>query len=251
MDDTFLSRFAFRPRLRGHLGVEREFFLVDPDICLPAPRAEEFLRITADPSWTYELSACQVEHRTAPCPSIDALMRDIKAGEDRGKATAYMMGLRLVSASVGPPAMPLDVYPDPRYRSIAATLPMRVLSAACRVAGTHIHVGVSSMDEAVALHDAVVDELPALVAEGDLSRGFRMRLYGVMAPDHVPPKYGTAEAFADHARSEGFDANPRNCWHLVRISVHGTVELRMFGATADRKRIKRWAKRALGILGRI
>ena len=68
---------------------------------------------------------------------------------------------------------------------------------------------------------------------GDHSRGERIRLYQTMATNWRPPIYESSDHFDAVAREQGFAENLRNCWHLIRLSRHGTVELRMFGMTEN------------------
>ncbi len=239
----FLSKFAFDPNLRRAVGVEREFFLAEP-WGNPMPVARKFLTDVNDPAWTYELSACQVEHRTRPHKSSRLIKADLDFGTAQGKAVTVIVP-RLVALEVGPEDMPLDVYPDPRYLEIAKSIPRETLLAACRVTGTHIHIGVGSIEEAVDYHNRLRERLEDFCRLGDHSAGERLRIYKIMAKDWMPPRYDSVEHFHETARAGGFEENPRNCWHLIRISRHGTVELRMFGMTADNDEIVHWAEAAL------
>ncbi|OGL95676.1 hypothetical protein A2348_00015 [Candidatus Uhrbacteria bacterium RIFOXYB12_FULL_58_10] len=261
---SLLSRVNFDPSLREHFGVEREFFLKQfkyvgdcgfgwgpywtHDYRI-VPRSSDFLSTVNDPAWTYELSACQVEHRTDPSREITDIRDALTSGLDRGHLAAKSLDLRLEAIEVAARDMPLDVYPhDARYASIAAALPERVLSAACRVAGTHLHVGCASPEEALAVHNALVPHLNPLIALGDHSRGERIELYKMMARNWQPPAYASREHFDAVAREQGFATNLRDCWHLIRISGHGTVELRMFGVTNNVDEIINWILVVRGIL---
>lgn len=239
--DLFFSQFLFRPEMRGAVGVEREYFLVGTDGA-PSPAAMTFLDEVGDGAWTNELSACQVEHRTSPWFDPDALSENLRQGQDDGIHAATAIGLKLAACEVGPTDMSLDVYPSTRYVTIAATLPQETLRAACRVTGTHIHLGMKDLDEAIATHNRIRPHIERLSKLGDHSDGERLRLYKMMAPNWEPPHYESPEHFLEVARAQGFADNPRNCWHLVRISRHGTVELRMFGMTPDVDEIMEWVR---------
>ena len=241
----FLSKFSFKPELRRAIGIEREFFLMDERWGVPQPSAQAFLAVAADPAWTYELSACQVEHRTKPWRSLRLLKKDLETGTEQGKEAAGGVFRRLVALEVGPEDMPLDVYPDPRYLEIAGRIPRETLLAACRVTGTHIHVGAGSIEEALDVHNRLRERLDDFCRLGDHSAGERLRIYKIMAKDWMPPRYDSVEQFHEAARSGGFADNPRNCWHLIRVSRHGSVELRMFGVSADADEIVHWADTAL------
>jgi gamma-glutamyl:cysteine ligase YbdK (ATP-grasp superfamily) len=246
--EQFLSKFSFRPELAGYIGVEREFFLVDPESGDPVPRSAEFLRrVRGDQSWTYELSACQVEHRTSPCGDRKVLRAELDRGVATGREITDDMGLELSAMSVAPMDMPLDVYPDPRYLKISAGLPEKVLRAACVVAGTHIHYGVRDLDHAIRVHNRLTAHLDELTDLGDKLNRARIRIYKVMAPVYQMMRYDSREHLFETAQLQGFEENPRNCWHFVRISVHGTVEVRVFGASDDADDVIAWAHRVFTI----
>ncbi|MEA3249102.1 MAG: glutamate-cysteine ligase family protein [Patescibacteria group bacterium] len=239
---SFFRKFRFRPELVGYVGVEREFFLLDSDTGAPIPRSADFLRrVHDDKVWTHELSACQVEHRTAPCGDPDTLRANLDKGTDLGRKTAESMGCRMSAMSVACEDMPLDVYPDARYRKIAGVIPRETLLAACRVAGTHIHIGALDLDHAIEMHNRLTLFLDDLIRVGDKSDGERIRIYKVMAPLWKPVSYRSRTHLFETARSQGFEQNPRDCWNFVRISIHGTVEVRVFGASDDADEVLSWA----------
>lgn len=238
----FLSRFKFKKRLEGCVGIEREHFLVSA-AGLPVPRSPEFLKRVRDPRWTYELSACQVEVRTRPRRDLSAINLELLENDNNGRQVAEEMGLKLLHQEVADAAMPLGVYPNPRYRRIVRNISKQRLRAACRVAGTHLHLGVKNISQAIALNNAAAARLDELCRLGDHSAGERLRLYKTMAENCRPVVYGGWEHFFETARAQGFVENPRNCWQLIRISVHGTVELRMFGCTEHIDEVLDWVTR--------
>lgn len=235
----FLAQFNFQPAMRGFVGIERERFLMTPAGVL-VPRAQEFLATINDVRWTYELSACQVEDRTRPQKDLSAIKLELLENDNLGKVVADRLGLRLIFCEVAPDDMPLDVYPDARYLKIVKTLPPEVLRAACQVTGTHLHFGVASLDEALEVYNGLIPYLEDFGQRGDHSEGARLRIYKVMAKNWQPLRYGSAEDFFETAKAQGFARNPRNCWHLIRISRHGTIELRMFGVTPYLDEVISW-----------
>lgn len=232
----FRSRFNFKKDFRGYIGVERERFLTTPDGKV-APRAKEFLEKMDNSLWTYELSACQVEDRTRPRFRTVSVWYELFRNDMKGKCAARELGLGLASFEVGPKDMPLQVYPDSRYLEISKWISEEQLRAACRVAGVHIHVGTENLDEAVKVYNALRKYLNLLCRIGDHSGGERLRLYKTMATIWEPPIIENVEHFFAIAREQGFHKKPRSCYWLIRISIHGTVELRMFGSTKSRARI--------------
>lgn len=243
----FLCRFDFKQGLSGYIGVEREHFLVLPCGTL-VPRAPEFLERVRDPRWTYELSACQIESRTKPHRDLLALKLELLQNGNNGSLVAERMGLRLVNREVASKTMPLDVFPNPRYARITRSIPIKQLQAACRVAGTHIHLGTKNMEHAIRTHNALIGHLDELSRLGDHSEGKRLKLYKAMAKRWLPAPYENEEHFFENAQANGFAENPRDCWTLIRISAHGTVEVRAFGVTDHVDEILHWISRVWSIL---
>ncbi len=245
----FCAKFNFDKARRGHVGVEREYFLAD-QTNTPVPRSPEFLAAINDPAWTYELSACQVEHRTIPHGTRSGLLKDLDLNQRRGRDVARGLGLVLLSQELASAHMSTAIYPhDERYAGIAQRIGPKNLLAACRVAGVHLHLGMSDLDHAIQVHNALIPRIPELCAMGDHSGGERLRQYAAMAIRGMPPPFQSVLDFYTYAHEEGFAENPRDCWNLVRISRHGTVELRMFGMTGDVNEIMGWVAHVTSIAG--
>ena len=225
------------------MGLEREHFLVyegGPIFDRFAPQAKRFLDAIDDPKWTYELSAYQVESRIEPCVELEDVRSQLLANQTKGRKVAKNLGLQLVNREVAIHLDPLEVYPDPRYLEIAKNISREKLDAASRVTGTHIHIGTANIEQAIELNNALLPKLDELCRMGDHSSGERLRLYKLMAEHWQPVTYESPEHLFEVAREEGFTDNPRNCWKLIRISIHGTVELRMLGSTDDIREILEW-----------
>ncbi len=244
---TFLKKFHFRDDYFGYVGIEREHFLVDGH-GREIPRSPDFLDRIRDPRWTYELSACQVESRTTPKRDMSAIKLELLENTNNAWRCARELGFSLINREVGNSDMPLVVYPEPRYLAIAGVISEDRLRAACRVTGTHIHIGVSNINRAIVAHNMLLPYFEELCDVGDHSRGERLRLYKEMATQWKPIRYRSLKHFFSVAQEQGFAENPKNCWHLMRISVHGTIELRMFGVTDHVDEIVLWVSRIQKIL---
>lgn len=236
---AFLSRFNFQKDMNGMIGVERERFLATPDGIL-VPRAQDFLLAVDDPRWIYELSACQIEDRTDPLRDVAKIQKALAKNDCQGRAIVKQLGLRLYVIEVAGEDMPLTVYPDQRYVRIKTKITKEQLSAACRVTATHLHFGVSSLEKAIQISNLLLQYIDLFRKLGDHSNGERLRLYKTMATHWRPPYYQSIEHLFEVAFKQGFVKNPRDCWHLIRISKHGTVELRMFGVTESLDEICQW-----------
>lgn len=256
---AFRDRFRFTQKKVHHIGVERECFITNAQGVI-VPRAHEVLAKSKGTPLdgsersnqayqgsvlSYELSNCQLELRTQPHPSLTALRRELEDNDRELDMLLRTMQLRTLHTEVGPEDMPLEVYPDPtgRYQLITQNMPRETLLAACRVIGTHVHIGME--DHAMALHtyNYVCRYYHDLCERGNGSFGERLGIYRTMAPDFKPEPYADWQTFYETACAKGFSEDPRTCWTLVRMSVHGTIEFRMFGATDSVDRIIAWAER--------
>jgi len=247
--DEFLGQFKFDPEKNLMIGVERECHLVNSDGRI-APIAQKVLSHLGfdsigsnDGHFGYELSACQIEWRAGPCRLI-GLTDNLNRDENILKQAEEKLGFTRSFNEVAPKDMPLDVYPDStgRYQEITKNMPEEVLLAACQVIATHIHIGMPDHRTALQTYNSTIEHFDELCQIGDHSKGKRLGIYRIMAPNYLPPSYENWRDFYNKAVQEDFTENPRNCWTLIRISVHGTIEFRMFGATEDLNEILYWAR---------
>jgi gamma-glutamyl:cysteine ligase YbdK (ATP-grasp superfamily) len=250
--EQFFAKFTFNRSKTGWVGVEREQFLVDPDSSGIAPLAPVYLRhvlglngkaVSKHFNFGYELSACQLESRIGPC-RLNMIGPWLEECEKSLRGIDKHLGFSRLNSELAPQDMSLDIYPDPtgRYQTITQSMPVDVLRAACRVAGTHIHVGMPDMDTAVDTYNRVICHTNKLIRMGDSSSGERMKLYPLMAPRYVPEQIASPDDYYEQALQYGFVQDPRKCWTLVRISIHGTIEFRMFGAVDSIDKIVGWVK---------
>lgn len=244
----FMDQFKFDSDKDLFIGIEREYFLADMSGIIQ-PRAKRVLSsLGDDEQFGYELSACQLESRVGPV-KFEELSSALWEQEAYLRVAERDFGFQRIHSEVGPVDMPLDIYPDPmgRYQEITKKLPEEILSAACRVIGTHIHIGMPDHETALWVYNDVILYLDSLCALGDGSNGERLRLYKKMAPDCRSPYYNSWEDFYETAVEKGFNKDPRSCYHLIRISPHGTIEFRMFGVTGDIHKIVDWAEKCHSI----
>jgi len=241
----FAAQFNFQPAGAGLVGIERECFTTDLSGVIKPLTPSILPSLDNNGQFGYELSACQLEDRIGPC-TIESVGKALQTNDEILSEAEARCSFRRLYLEVVSADMPLDVYPDPtgRYQRITANMPREILVAACRVAGTHVHIGMPDLVTAMRVYHQAIPHLDELIRMGDGSNGERMRIYQVMAPDRTPKVYpnGWTE-FHDYAIKMGFESNPRSCWHLIRISIHGTIEFRMFGSTPSNSRIEEWAQR--------
>lgn len=242
--EEFKKKFRYNQNKIGYVGIERECFTADKTGVI-VPLAHKVLAsVKKGAEFGYELSACQVETRVGPC-LLGELSGNLRERDIQLNSALGNCGLSVLHTEVGPEDMPLDVYPDPtgRYQEITKNMPREILSAACRVIGTHVHVGMGNHEMALRVYNHVTHHYKDLCEAGNGSFGERLAIYKKMAPDFEPKPYASWDEYHQTALEKGFAEDPRKCWTLIRISVHGTIEFRMFGTTDSIKRIVEWANR--------
>lgn len=241
---AFMNQFSFHPNLPMMVGCERELFLTDDDGKIRPYAPEAYKLMEGDPSFGYELSACQFEMRVGP-----HRLQDFE--DELEKKHHYLVsklrtnGIHTTFRTIAPEGMPLIVYPDPtgRYQKITKGMPKEILRAACRVTGTHFHVGMTDARTALKVYNRALDSFEELCIAGNRTGGERMRIYQVMAKDCAPVRYEDWDDLYRYYSEHGYANDPRKCWHLIRISCHGTIEFRMFDNTEDRSLVVEWAKK--------
>lgn len=237
---TFASQYAFTPELALHVGVERESFLVQDDEIVPAA-AEALLKLP-QPRFGYELSACQLEDRVGPC-QLAQLADELSHNDKLASEALNSLGLARLFLEVAPDTMPLNHFPAERYDKIVEVISRERLLAACQVTGTHIHIGMPDHETALRVYNKVIAHTDELCRIGDHSGGRRLQIYRIMATDCQPIAWDGWDHFESYATEHGFVNDPRSCWHLIRLSLHGTIEFRVFGSPVSNDEVVCWAKR--------
>lgn len=241
----FEAKFSFREDRSLFVGVERECFLTRNDKIVPiAKEVVSILQLLGGKNrFSYELSACQLEDRIGPVEP-KRIERELCINEGHIALAEKERNFQRLFVPVAPMNMPLDIYPDPtgRYAEITKNMSHEVLRAACRVIGIHVHIGMPNKETAIRVYNKVIKHCTDLGRLGGSENKKRLYFYRVVAPRFMPQEYKDWEDFYKQAVLNNFADNPRNCWHLIRISVHGTIEFRMFPSTENLRNIDFWAK---------
>jgi glutamate---cysteine ligase / carboxylate-amine ligase len=197
------------------IGVEEELILVDPatgeltGVSQRAVRAHEAdsdqvtvgVRADGDESQVEEeLFLQQIEVSTSPVESVTDLMREIRRGRKAVATAAEAAGAAAVAVPTPVLVDPQeDVTPKPRYQRIYDEFgEISRQSLACAM---HVHVDVSSEDEAVAVIDRIRPWLPVLTAVSANSPYWRGRDTGYASWRTQTwtrwPSNGARESFGD------------------------------------------------------
>lgn len=116
----------------------------------------------ADTPLETELQQQQVETATPPRTLLSELVDDIRALRRRADASAQEVGARIAALGTSPrPGVPV-LTPVTRYRAISTL--MGVTAAEQLTCGCHVHVGVESDEEGVAVLDRIRPWLSVLTA---------------------------------------------------------------------------------------
>lgn len=226
------------------VGLEEELMLLDAVTLDLAPRgAEVVAALAGDERFRTELPAAQLEIVGAPGATVAEAADALRAGR-RALAAALPDGLAVAGAGVHPFTAGDGVLSGgARYEALAreyAGIARRQL-----VFGLHVHVGVAGADRALAVFNALREELPALAAlaagapfyEGRDTglASVRPKLCDLLPRQGVPPALPSWEALAEALswgrRTRTFDDG--QWWWEARLHpTLGTIEVRVCDAQA-------------------
>ena len=146
------------------VGVEEELLLVDPDTGTPRAVASTVLRAAQDlgGELTDELQAEQLETGTYPRRDLGEIGREILLRRREAATAAHRVGVEALPLATSPVAVDPHITDDPRYREMAHLFGLT--AAEQLTCGCHIHVAVTSDEEAVAVVDRVQPWLAVLLA---------------------------------------------------------------------------------------
>jgi carboxylate-amine ligase len=226
------------------LGIEEELMVLAAGDLSLAPRVEELVAALGDHRVKPELMQSQIELATSPHATVAAAedeLRDLRAQVVRAGA---QLGLRIAGAGTHPfslaESQPLTV--RDRYRELAAALRYPLRREACF--GMHVHVAVGGANKALRVIEAMLPDLPLLLAVSTSSpfwRGeptglhsTRTAVFQSLPRSGLPPVFGSFEEFArgvERLQRAGALPDHSYLWWDVRPHPRfGTVEVRILDA---------------------
>jgi carboxylate-amine ligase len=194
--------------------------------------------LEGDARFKAELPAAQLEIVGRPAPTVpDGAAELMRARHDLARAAEGLA--RPAGAGVHPFAQGIGVVsPGERYDGIVAEyggIARRQL-----VFGLHVHVALSGADRALAVYNALREQLPALAALAGASPFYegrdtglasvRPKLSELLPRQGIPPAFSGWEALAQAlswGRAPGTFADARWWWEARLHPVHGTIEVRV------------------------
>ena len=197
MEESFMRNFQFSPDKHGYVGVEREGFLIRNGVI--SPIAAEIIPAIGHPDIVNEFSACQLEDRIGPCQLFEMRAR-LEDMDSIIREAESRLGFERRLMELAPEDMPLDCFPAPdgRYIMLRERLSHVQLMAAHRVAGTHIHIGIGSHEQALQAYNRAIPHWRRLCEMGDHSKGARLALYPLVAKHYIPEPYTSWKEVYNH-----------------------------------------------------
>jgi carboxylate-amine ligase len=234
------------------LAVEEEFALVDPD-SLELTNRFEVLKAAADRTdfadhVVGELIASEVEIRTGRCTGFQEAASKMQERRSQIHALAREQQLALGATGTHPWSRWQDqrIIDTPHYRRNDELL--RYVVWRNNTFGLHVHVGIAGADRAIAVHDALRNFLPevlALSASSPFVEGVnsglhsaRTEIFTRMFPRcGIPDAYGSWQAWEDYVaflyRTGSITEHTQIWWSVRPHLAYPTVEIRIADSQPD------------------
>jgi carboxylate-amine ligase len=138
------------------VGIEEEFLLVDPSDGKPRATATAVLSAAEMPQSNdveAELQLQQIETGTQPCRSLDQLEKRIRSARRSASAAARSIGVEITALGTSPLPVDAELTLSPRYERLARRFGLTAQEQL--TCGCHVHVGVGSDEEGVAVLDRI------------------------------------------------------------------------------------------------
>ena len=223
--DVVIRRLAEGRTVRS-VGVEEELLIVEPGTGRPRALAGAVIRAAGrgaaeagagepcadEPSagepdavqpLEFELQEQQLEIDTRPCHSLDELGRELRRCRAAAAAAADRAGVTVAALGTSPVAVHPEVVPTSRYQAMAVAFGLTAHEQL--TCGCHVHVGISSAEEGVAVLDRIqpwLATLLALSANSPFWQGvdsayasFRYQAWGRWPCSGPTGQFGSAEAY--------------------------------------------------------
>ncbi len=228
------------------LGIEEEFFLVDPDsrdlLADPDPGIFESCEENRGPHKVVrEFLRSQIETNSRVCGSVAEVRTALRETRQTVIEAAERHGAAVMATSTHPLARWRDQAPTPqdRYGRFASTFQETVRRAV--VGGMHIHVGFGDADTRVRVMTAIRRYLPLLHALSTSSpfnagretgfKSYRLILFGSLPRTGMPGALGSwaeYEQLISEYRRMNFIGDGSELWWDIRPShAFPTVEMRI------------------------
>ncbi|HEX5569341.1 MAG TPA: glutamate--cysteine ligase [Streptomyces sp.] len=226
------------------VGVEEELLLVDADSGEPQAVSGAVLA-SAGKALEKELQREQVETNTCPRTRMADLEAEVRRCRGAASQRARAAGAEVVALATSPLPVHPSLTPDERYRRMAGEYGLTVQEQL--TCGCHVHVGVESDEEGVAVLDRIrpwLSPLLALSANSPFWQGedtgyasYRGRVWGRWPSAGPVEVFGSAGRYHELVRSmidTGTLLDKGMIYFDARLSHHyPTVEIRVADVCLD------------------
>ena len=237
---------ATRDDLAITLGVEEEFFLVDPAtrdlLADPDPAIFEAFEDASGPHKVVrELLRTQVETNTRVCGSVAELREAMQETRGIVVRAAERHGAAVMAASTHPFASWQAQTPTPKERYESFTARFQDIVRRFLVGGMHIHAGFGDADTRIRVMTAIRRYLPALHALSTSSpfsdgretgfRSWRLTLVGGLPRSGMPGAMRSRAEYdrlvAEYRRRTFIEDGSELWWDIRPSHAYPTVEMRI------------------------
>ena len=246
------SRDAFESGTDFTLAVEEEFALLDPQTLELTDRFEELytaaIKTDLAPNIVGELIASEVEVRTGRCESFGEAAAAMQKRRSQIHSVARELGLALGGTGAHPWSRWQDqrIIDTPHYRRNDELL--RYVVWRNNTFGLHVHIGIAGADRAIAVHDALRNFLPELLALSASSpfveavnsglHSARTEIFTRMFPRcGIPDAYGSWQGWEDYVaflyRTGSVMEHTQIWWSVRPHLAYPTIEIRICDGQPD------------------
>lgn len=228
------------------IGVEEEFFLVDPDtrdlIAQPTEAIFEACERNAGPHRiVHEFLNAQIETNTKVCTSIAELRDALNETRRIVLNAAHEHNASVIAASMHPFAKWQEQSPTPKERYEEFEMRMQDAVRRLLVSGMHIHIGFGDENQRIRIMSALRNYMPLFcvlsasspIVEGRQTgfRSFRLNFFSGLPRTGIPPNmnnWSDYEEVIEEMRSLDFIQDGTEVWWDIRPSAkYPTIELRI------------------------
>ena len=246
------ARAAFESGTDFTVAVEEEFALLDPDSLDLVDRFEELYAAAQltdlQPNVVGELIASEIEVRTGRCEDFGQAAAAMNERRVQLRALAQDAGLALGATGTHPWARWQDqrIIDTPHYRRNDELL--RYVVWRNNTFGLHVHIGITGADRAIAVHNALRNFLPELLAVSASSpivenvnsglHSARTEVFTRMFPRcGIPDAYDGWAGFDDYIaflyRTGSMTEHTQLWWSVRPHLAYPTIEVRICDAQPD------------------
>jgi carboxylate-amine ligase len=234
------------------LAVEEEFALLDPETHSLVNRFEDIkaasIGTDVEPHLVGELIASEVEVRTGRCEEFGEAAAAMRERRSQLQGVARDVGIALAGVGTHPWSRWQDqrIIDTPHYRRNDELL--RYVVWRNNTFGLHVHVGIAGGDRAIAVHDALRNFLPEVLALSASSpfvetvnsglHSARTEIFTRMFPRcGIPDAYGDWKTFKDYVsflyRTGSVTEHTQIWWSVRPHLAYPTIEIRIADAQPE------------------